>query len=171
MKYDTGKSRLDLFPWDAVAVTDTYYPLPEMVEALTRWWCIKPREFRVSIPRRVLRDIGHVLGFGADKYSDRNWEKGIPFSHLFASALRHADAVLRGEIVDPESGLPHEAHFYCNLAFLAALSKRHGALWDDRPTADSELLAQYDRAYSLLRNLTGLPDRESQPSGEGEGMN
>jgi hypothetical protein len=32
---------------------------------------------------------GHWLRMGADKYAERNWENGIPFSRCFASLKRH----------------------------------------------------------------------------------
>ena len=34
---------------------------------------------------------------GAIKYSDRNWEKGIPLSSFFDSACRHLDDYLEGK--------------------------------------------------------------------------
>lgn len=35
---------------------------------------------------------------GAKKYSDRNWEKGIPFSRYFDSAMRHMTKFMMGRI-------------------------------------------------------------------------
>jgi hypothetical protein len=32
---------------------------------------------------------GHWLRMGADKYAERNWEKGMPFSRCVASLKRH----------------------------------------------------------------------------------
>jgi hypothetical protein len=37
--------------------------------------------------------------------------------------LRHAFAIQRGEINDPESGLPHAAHIMCCAAFIVELQK------------------------------------------------
>lgn len=34
--------------------------------------------------------------FGAKKYSDRNWEKGLPFSRYFDSAMRHMTKFIMG---------------------------------------------------------------------------
>lgn len=38
----------------------------------------------------AMRRVGRWMGMGAKKYGDRNWEKGMPFSVLFASLMRHA---------------------------------------------------------------------------------
>jgi hypothetical protein len=38
----------------------------------------------------ALRRVGRWLSLGAKKYSARDWEKGVLFSCLFASLMRHA---------------------------------------------------------------------------------
>ena len=50
-------------------------------------------------------------GFGAEKYAPFNYLKGYPWSLSFNAATRHAFAMWNGEDLDPESGLPHAAHF------------------------------------------------------------
>jgi hypothetical protein len=37
----------------------------------------------------ALMRVGKWLAMGAAKYGDRNWEKGMPYSVFYASALRH----------------------------------------------------------------------------------
>lgn len=69
---------------------------------------------------------------GAEKYGERNWERGIAWSRVFAAALRHLWAWWRGENADPETGLPHLAHAACNLLFLLAYHRRQIGP-DDRP--------------------------------------
>lgn len=166
-KYDAGKGRLDLFPYDAVQVGKHYYPLDEMAPSIARWWYIRPRPLEVSIPERMLLDIGRVLAFGASKYVERGWEGGIAYSRLFAAAMRHSLAAGRGEVNDPESGLPHEAHFYCNLAFIVALGRRHGDKFDDRPAPDAKLVEQYDRVEAFVSQFTGAAQpRPEPPQGE-----
>jgi hypothetical protein len=44
--------------------------------------------------------IGEWLRLGAQKYSDRNWEKGIPNSRCFASLRRHAMKYYQGDTTE-----------------------------------------------------------------------
>ena len=41
------------------------------------------------LPVRPIWDIADVLTFGADKYDDRNWEKGFAWSRAYGAAMRH----------------------------------------------------------------------------------
>ena len=56
--------------------------------------------------------IARRLAEGAEKYGERNWEKGVPISRCVASALRHLHAYRRGEIDED-----HLAATACNLMF------------------------------------------------------
>ena len=67
----------------------------------------------------ALEGLGNVLKFGAKKYASWNWAKGISYSRLIAALLRHTFAILRGELIDPESGLPHIDHVGCCWMFLS----------------------------------------------------
>jgi 5'(3')-deoxyribonucleotidase len=73
-----------------------------------------------------------VLTFGAEKYEDRNWEKGMSWSNVIASLKRHIAAIEKGEDYDEESGLLHAAHVACNAHFLTAYYKIYPQ-GDDRP--------------------------------------
>lgn len=84
------------------------------------------------IPPELLEGVGQVLGYGARKYSKRNWELGMDWSRVFASLMRHAWKFWRGEKVDEETGLPHTWHMATNVAFLMAYEAR-GKGKDDRP--------------------------------------
>lgn len=150
LKKDAGKSRLDLFPYADVKITPERFAVESTIAALQTWWSIAPRPLRIGIPRCMLDEVGRVLAFGAQKYEPRGWEKGIAFSRLFAAAMRHGNEILRGNLIDPETGLSHEAHLYCNVTFIVALTERHGAKYDDRPAPNAKLLAQYDQAHALL---------------------
>lgn len=81
-------------------------------------------KFDQEKPRTDLLDpewmtsVAQVLTFGASKYAPHNWRGGIAYSRLIGAALRHLFAVMRGEDIDPESGLPHTAHLSCCIMFL-----------------------------------------------------
>lgn len=49
------------------------------------------------IPVTALRQWAELMGRGAVKYGDRNWEKGMPVSVFVASALRHFYQFLEGD--------------------------------------------------------------------------
>ena len=66
------------------------------------------------------KDMVEVLTHGAEKYFDRNWEKGFAWTSVLASLKRHIDAWERGEDYDPDSGLLHMAHAACNVHYLNA---------------------------------------------------
>ena len=65
-----------------------------------------------------LEPMARVLEFGAQKYARDNWKKGMPFNKILDSMLRHIAAMQAGEMIDPESGLPHIGHIQCNALFM-----------------------------------------------------
>lgn len=63
------------------------------------------------------------LEYGAQKYSDRNWEKGLPWQQLIDSLRRHLDDFERGHDIDDGptgSGLPHICMIMANAMMLSA---------------------------------------------------
>lgn len=66
-----------------------------------------------------INGVGKVLSFGARKYADHNWRKGIKLSRLLRAALGHTLAFMGGEDNDPETGLSHLYHASCCLMFAA----------------------------------------------------
>ena len=79
------------------------------------------------ITPEMTRGLGEVLTFGAGKYADRNWEKGLDSGRLLAACQRHLLAHQEGEVTDPESCLSHQAHAMCNLGMLLTLEQRRNA--------------------------------------------
>lgn len=67
---------------------------------------------------RFVEGIGEILTMGAKKYEANNWQKAEDASRYEGALLRHLAAYMKGEKVDPESGLPHVYHMGCNLMFL-----------------------------------------------------
>ena len=78
--------------------------------------------------------LAEVLTYGATKYEDRNWEKGLKHSTHYAAAKRHMLKFWKGIDLDDESGLHHIAHAMCNLAMLYTNIARDRQDLDDRCT-------------------------------------
>jgi hypothetical protein len=79
----------------------------------------------------ALEGLSKVLAFGAKKYAANNWRGGISYTRLLGAALRHTFAILRGEDLDPESGLPHVDHLGCCWMFASNMMKTRPDM-DDR---------------------------------------
>lgn len=84
------------------------------------------------MPPEFLEATAKVLTFGATKYGNRNWEKGMSWGRPFAACMRHLWAWWRGEKADPETGFSHLWHAACCLAFLITYEAR-AIGQDDRP--------------------------------------
>ncbi len=71
------------------------------------------------LPYRELEDVVRVLTYGAKKYpSPDNWKRvDNAKPRYLAAMMRHVTARIRGEMMDPETGLPHLAHAMCCLLF------------------------------------------------------
>ena len=76
------------------------------------------------VPPEALDALSRVLTFGAAKYSERNWEKGMDWGRVFGAMMRHAWAWWRGEHKDPETGYSHLWHVLCCAAFLVTYEQR-----------------------------------------------
>lgn len=84
------------------------------------------------VPAFAQEQYAKVLTKGAEKYDERNWEKGMDWSKVLASMKRHILAFEQGEDFDGETGLFHMAHVMCNAAFLTEYYKIYPQ-GDDRP--------------------------------------
>jgi hypothetical protein len=155
VRYNDGKMRVDLMPyWIISAYEDEQFEGmldPALDEALVILRHLGGWQSRTCGAAEVLSAMDDpwsagaaVFEWGAQKYTDWNWAKGMPWSVPAACAVRHLLAILRGELNDPESGLPHIGHVASNLVMLAhyEVYYREG---DDRPNiftaADRPLVA------------------------------
>lgn len=84
------------------------------------------------VPPEAMEAMAEILTYGAAKYGDRNWEKGMAWSRPYAATLRHMFAWFRGVKADPETGKSPLWHALCELAFLVTYEVR-GTGKDDRP--------------------------------------
>ena len=70
------------------------------------------------IPPFALDEIAKTLTYGKIKYARDNWrivENGK--LRYFSAAMRHMWALMRGEKLDPETGLHHSIHAVCCMMF------------------------------------------------------
>lgn len=84
------------------------------------------------LSRIALEDTARVMDFGAKKYDAHNWRKGISWTAIMNSALRHLYAFNDGEDMDEESGLSHLAHAMCDVMFLLEYYHLDMSDFDDR---------------------------------------
>lgn len=80
------------------------------------------------IPIFATRRIAQRLELGTEKYSVRNWEKGISYSRCIDAAKRHIDQYIMG-MRDED----HLAAAACNLMFLMDYEDRNMDKYDDLP--------------------------------------
>ena len=59
------------------------------------------------LPPEPLFGLAELYAFGARKYADRGWEKGMSWSRIFGAMMRHAWKWMRGEDFDDETGAHH----------------------------------------------------------------
>lgn len=72
------------------------------------------------VPLSAVENIANVLTMGANKYGENCWQDLPDFWKRYKAALlRHLTAIDKGELIDPESGLPHIDHVLCNAMFMS----------------------------------------------------
>lgn len=81
----------------------------------------------------VWKDCADVFDYGRRKYAEWNWAKGMSWSAVIGCAARHLlFGMMRSEVLDPESDLPHRGHLACNLVMLLTYIESFPE-GDDRP--------------------------------------
>lgn len=93
------------------------------------------------IPPELMVAAGSILTFGAKKYDDRNWEKGMAWSRVFGALMRHMWAWWGGKgststnfifgDLDEETKFSHLWHAVFCIAVLVTYEMR-GIGEDDR---------------------------------------
>jgi RecJ-like exonuclease len=103
----------------------------EDIERAEAWEAMNKQEAKADagkprptlVPVSLIEAVASVREYGVAKYHDPdNWKKVEPQRYKDA-AYRHWLAYIKGEKLDPESGLPHLHHCACNLAFLIEMEK------------------------------------------------
>ncbi len=74
---------------------------------------------------RALMEVSKVTTFGANKYCENGWMSVPDGIARYNDAMqRHNLKIAEGEILDPDSGLPHLAHVAWNALAILELSMR-----------------------------------------------
>lgn len=108
------------------------------------------------LPVQPLREVARVYGYGAKKYSERNWERGYNWSWSYDALQRHLNAFWGGVSVDPESGLPHLAHAAFHIFALMEFERTHPEK-DDRSKKDFKDVPEETNSPPSLNLPGGSP--------------
>jgi len=144
-RLNAGKAPLDLIPvsvwrskWrTAMAQSVDGEQLMDIMYALESWQAGDYKAFNSLLAFNDLEGACRVFEYGAKKYAAWNWAKGMAWSVPLGCALRHMQAVLDGEFIDDESGLPHLDHVLCNIIMLDFFEDTYPE-GDDRPIFEQE---------------------------------
>lgn len=92
------------------------------------------------VPTSLVRGVAEVLTKACQpdengnppKYPERNWEKGIKYSRIYANIMRHMIDWFDGSDKDYESGLHPLKHAACRIAMLIEYDEKGMVELDDR---------------------------------------
>lgn len=108
------------------------------------------------LPADAVRQLAMVFEKGAEKYSSRNWEKGIPLRRYLDSALRHLFCVL--------AGMEDEPHLPMAMWNIACLIQTE--VWVRQGRLPADLREEFPFAVRLL--ATGEVQEFADPAVEEE---
>jgi hypothetical protein len=91
----------------------------------------KPQRYDL-IPAGPLKLLAELYGKGAEKYDERNWEKGYDWHLSYAAAQRHMNQWWAGEDIDEETGIPHPINAVFHMFGVTEFMTTHPE-FDDRP--------------------------------------
>lgn len=72
------------------------------------------------VPGSLVRAAARAMGFGAKKYGENDWRRGMSWKEVLGALDRHLQEVKDGRMFDEETGLHHLDHMAANIAFLTA---------------------------------------------------
>lgn len=89
------------------------------------------------LPWDAVRELAKVFTRGAQKYEARNWERGLAYSRVMSSTMRHlSDWFQHRQELDPDgTGLRNiaQATWGCIVLLSYELRGFNGGKFDDRP--------------------------------------
>ena len=101
------------------------------------------------IPAWVIDELAKVYTYGANKYDDNNWWKGMKWSKVIGPLKRHLNKWRRGRIIDDESNCYHLAMVIWNAIALMCYQK-NGLGKDDRCPYDLDLMDEDQRRKRII---------------------
>ena len=105
------------------------------------------------IEPEFIEELGSVLSFGAEKYEAWNWLEASSDedqNRIMGAMMRHMMAYMKGEKLDPETGLPHLSHMSCNAMFLNHFDRNKGQVLPSYQPKEAGI-------YDAIMNLS-FPD-------------
>lgn len=97
-------------------------------------------------------EMVRVREFGADKYDDWDWMRGLPWTDYSDAARRHLRAWLDGETTADDSGLHHLAHAAVGMMFLFWFEARDRGI-DNRTGPMARFHEQLELKLSTVHNV------------------
>ena len=104
------------------------------------------------IPLQALVNAAKVFEFGEGKYGRNNWTRGMEWSKMIASLVRHIAAFQAGEDMDMESGHSHVGAILCNAIMLSWYFDNFKAGDDRMKKQNDEVWTSSDLFYKLWEN-------------------
>lgn len=107
------------------------------------------------IPPWIIEELAKVYTYGAQKYEDDNWRKGLAWrENVIGPLRRHLNKWLRGEKLDDESNCHHLAMVIWQCAALMIYEK-YSIGQDDRSPYDLDMIGddEQKRRIKLWKKL------------------
>lgn len=105
------------------------------------------------IPPESIVAQAEILAFGARKYSERNWEKGMRWSRLFGAINRHLWTWWSGDCLDRETLLNHIKAVHTVSGFLVTYIERNIGIDDRPPGVNSGIWHHFPSIVQLWKDL------------------
>jgi len=109
-----------------------------------------------QVPLEALAAGAAALEYGAEKYENRNWEKGLPWQQMIDSLQRHVHDFERGRNYDDGekgSGLHQVCLIMASAMMLTASVIREIGEDDRLPPVNYDAMTAKDTAYWIQRQL------------------
>lgn len=134
VKHDQNKPLYALTPFSYVTEEPTLLLLEDFLRRKISPIAFTSQAIKLLNIENPELAVTQVLTFGANKYDNFNWEKGLAVTRLLSAFGRHCHLYPKvyNECVDQESGFPHEWHALC-CAVMAAWTVENKPDFDDRP--------------------------------------